>query len=100
MQRAWGTRAKLLATKGSAEGRLRAFVDRWTGRGPVTGERLDNFLTGIDGVIAHMHAADRSHELPDFARRTRLFDDSRGQDCAALMPEWAPYLAGAHAAAS
>lgn len=86
--------------KALAEQRLRAFVDRWTGRWPETGERLDKFLSSIEGVIEHMHAGDRSRELPDFARRTRFFDASRGQDGAAVMPEWARYLAEAAATAS
>ena len=78
--------------KALAEQRLRAFVRKWEGRWPETGPRLDNFLSSIDGIVAHMHDEDRSRELPDFAARTRLFDGTRGQDIRVVMPEWAPYL--------
>ncbi len=80
------------ALKQLAAERLRAFVATWTGRWPETGAGLDNFLGSIGGVIEHMNAADRSHELPDFAQRTRLFDGTRGQDVRAVMPEWAPFI--------
>ncbi len=88
------------ALKALAEARLRAFVQRWTGRWPVVDDDLDNFISSIDGVIAHMHAADRSHELPDFFARTRVLDGSRQQDLRSVAPEWSPFVdAGAAAPA-
>ncbi|MGE0040892.1 MAG: twitch domain-containing radical SAM protein [Vicinamibacterales bacterium] len=86
--------------KAVATDRLRAFVQRWTGRWPVEGEKLDRFLHAIDGVIEHMHQADRSGNFAEFARRTAVFDESRGHDTGAVIPEFAALLAAASEAAA
>jgi len=79
-----------------AEDRLRAFMTRWEGRWPDTGPALDWFLADIQGIIDHMHGADCVAELPEFRRRTRVFDQSRGQDIRRVMPEWAPWFKQAY----
>jgi hypothetical protein len=81
--------------KALAAERLRAFVARREGRWPDQGEELDRFLPSIEGVIEHMYQEDRSAELPEFARRTAVFDQSRGHDTGAVIPELAPVLAEA-----
>ncbi len=78
-----------------AASRLRAFVQRWDGRWPEQGEKLDRFLHGIDGVIEHLFAGDLSDELPEFIRRTLVYDQSRGQDIKAVLPELAPIFESA-----
>ena len=78
-----------------AASRLRAFVRRWDGRWPDTSrDELEPFLHGIDGVIEHLFAADRSDELPEFVRRTLVYDKTRGQDVRAVLPDLAPLFEG------
>lgn len=78
------------ALKALAAERLRAFVARWDGRWPDTSDELPRFLKAIEGVIEHMEAADRTAELPEFARRTLVFDEMRGQNVREALPDLAP----------
>lgn len=80
------------AQKALAAARLRAFVARWEGRWPDTSSELDRFREAIEGVIEHMEAADRTTELTEFARRTAVYDRSRGQQARETLPDLAPAL--------
>lgn len=81
------------AVKEMAAARLRAFVDRWQNRWPLAGDELDRFLSSIAGVVDHMMGAEREADRAEFVRRTRIYDASRGQSVAAIVPELGPMFA-------
>lgn len=83
--------------KALAETRLRDFVRRWQGRWPEPAAEVERFLHSIDGVIAHMHGGDLSAELPEFVRRTVMFDRMRDQRLLDVVPEFEAVMAGAAA---
>jgi hypothetical protein len=75
--------------KREAAERLNAFVARHDARPSQRwgGKNLDRFRASLEGVVAHMTAADRSEEAAEFLRTNAVYDRHRGQDMRTVIPE-------------
>jgi hypothetical protein len=78
---------KALATE-----RLDAFKARLRTERPDD-PALAPFFGDIDAVVRYLHAAHRSHRIPQFRRTTAIYDARRGQRLADVVPELAPLMA-------
>ncbi len=82
--------------KERAAARLHDFVREFEGRWPRrwAGEKLEQLLGSISGVVEHMMKADHSDALPEFRRWTLAQDENRDQRAVDVLPELSSILPG------